>query len=156
MDEDEIFADEDEYDDADMKMNSFESMLNEMYEENEEIEETPTHETCGAGPIPDVQMPQLAPFGVPSIAGVPEIPDMDPNVFVNIFFKVMEILEDKVNEAMVVNEVGVCYAIPPIEIFVNKTPYLIYEELLMESEGQEALRKLEQLKAEVRSKIPGV
>ena len=93
---------------------------------------------------------------VPSIAGRPVPSDIDPEIFIKVLFNVMGVLEKKVKEAMDISESGVCPQIKPIDMFLKKNPYENYDELLSKSDALEALDKMKELKAEVRSKIAGI
>lgn len=93
---------------------------------------------------------------LPPIAGESVHPNIDPEIFIKVLFNVMGVLEKKVTEAMHVSESGVCVQIKPIDIFLKKNPYENYDEVLSKSDALEALEKMKTLKAEVRSKIPGI
>lgn len=120
------------------------------------VEEKPLCQTCSVGPIPHLKIPRISSLGVPSIAGVPGLPDIDPQMFANILFDVMKVLEDKVKEAMNMSESGTCLQIKPIEIFLMKNPYVNYEEVINKNDGLEALNKMKELRSEVKIKIPGI
>lgn len=98
------------------------------------------------------KMPQQ---GVPSIYGMPELPDVDPKEFTNVLYSIMGLLQIKIIEAMKISKLGVCPQIKPIDIFLMKNPYAFYEDIINEIEGLDALDKMEQLRSEVKLKIPG-
>lgn len=144
--EDELLSDTDKA--------SFESMMNEISQKP--VEEKPSCQSCSGGPIPHLKIPKTPPPGVPSIAGMPGLPNIDPQMFANVLFNVMNILEDKVREAMNITELGTCPLIKPIDIFLMQNPYVNYEEIISKNDGLETLNKMNELRSEVKLKISGV
>lgn len=141
--EDEIFSDADQA--------SFESMMGDFSNQNEDVGEAMPMPTC---PFASAGGDQA--FGVPSIAGVPGMAGIDPLLLANVLMKIVDTLEIRVKEAMLANESNVCSQIDPIQIFLSKNPYLDVENIFTNEEGVDALNKIKLLRAEVNAKMPTI
>ncbi|XP_055302258.1 uncharacterized protein LOC129568432 [Sitodiplosis mosellana] len=128
----------------------FGSIMNDISQKKEE--KPTTQGKCGAR----LKVPKMLQLGIPSIGGEPAHADIDPQLFANVLFNVMGLLELKVKEAINISDMGVCLQIKPIDIFLIQHPYTNYGEIISKNVGLDALNKMKQLKAEVKLKIRGV
>lgn len=78
-------------------------------------------------------------------------PSIDPIDFSKILLDIMEALEGRIQEAIGENELGVCPQVKPMDIFLSKTPYLAYEEILSMEEGHDAVDKINALKSDLQT-----
>ncbi|XP_031626389.1 uncharacterized protein LOC116342785 [Contarinia nasturtii] len=130
------------------------AISNETYNEEDELSMETTVEMDD---FPELCEDEAAPIlGIPSIGSMPAQPNVDPSVFLSVLSKAMDLLQEKLQDALMLNELGSCPQIKPINIFLEKNPYINYQDLLDKNEGLEALKKLVELRSEVNMKMPGV
>lgn len=163
--EDEIMS----YNDVD---SSFESVLNEIAEQNDE-EDGPIQYTCpfagGMGEMPGMEglgaLGGLGAMGMLGALGGANAPNMDgdsiaaafdPEVIVKVVYQIMNALEVRVIDALEALKVGVCPQINPVDIFLSQKPYQAFQEIMTREEGEKALVQMDQLRAELKSKFPAL
>lgn len=163
MEEDDIFEADEIY--TDTEKDRFQSMMDEFSQENEVKPPQAPTPTCPFGHSENIlndehQEPQMPSFDglLPSFGDVPSLmpgAGIDPEALLKVLFNVMNLLETKVLDTLNENEAGVCSQVEPINVFLEKEPYMKYQDLLNKTEGLDALKQIENLRSEVKMKMGG-
>lgn len=80
----------------------------------------------------------------------------EPEGVAKLIYGLMNVLEVRVKEALNVLKVGVCPQVAPVNIFLSKTPFKEFEELMSKEEGLDALDKMGELKSQLKMKFAEV
>lgn len=79
--------------------------------------------------------------------------DFDPMDLSMILMQVLSSLKDKIQTVMNQTVQQVCPRIKPIDIFLQQSPYLAYEEVLTKEAGEEANAKIDGFQADLKNFI---
>lgn len=150
--EDEVMTDSDQ--------TSFQEMMDEISTKADESNKEPK-KTCpfakgGMGPLGTMGMLGMGGIGALSGMAMPPMagmlpPDLDPAEFSLTLLKILNALKERIKQALNEQNLGVCPQIKPINIFLSPTPYLAYQDVLPENEGEDAMMKIGYLQSDLKN-----